>query len=285
VRRFNASTSQLVLWDDHETHNNWYPEGRYADQRYQEQSSALLSARGRAAFLEYQPIRQLARDRERIYRAQRLGPLVEVLAWDMRSYRGANSPNRQMELTPESAILGARQVTWLQNRLAASTATWKVIASDMPLGLIINDRAGSEAVANGDAGPPLGRELEIAALLKFIKDKAIQNVVFITADVHYAAAHYYDPAAAKFSEFVPFWEFIAGPAHAGTFGPGQFDATFGPQLKFVGIPKGMKGNRPPSDGLQFFGTLEIAAGSRVLTAKLHNVAGKELYAVELEPDA
>jgi alkaline phosphatase D len=103
--------------------------------------------------------------------------------------------------------------------------------------------------------------------------------------VHYAAAHYYDPAAAKFSEFNPFWEFVAGPAHAGTFGPGQLDATFGPQLKFLGIPRGMKGNRPPSEGLQFFGTLEIAAASRVLTAKLHNVAGKELYAVDLEPAA
>ena len=41
-----------------------------------EQSSALLSARARAAFLEYQPIRQFARDRERIYRTQRFGPLL-----------------------------------------------------------------------------------------------------------------------------------------------------------------------------------------------------------------
>src|SRR4029434_6045109 len=66
VRRFNASTSQLVLWDDHETHHNWITQGRYEDPRYREQSSALLSARARTAFLEYQPIRQLARDRERI---------------------------------------------------------------------------------------------------------------------------------------------------------------------------------------------------------------------------
>ena len=56
----------------------------------------------------------------------------------------------------------------------------------------------------GDGGMPLGRELEIADLLKFIKDQAIANVVFITADVHYAAAHYYDPGQAKFSEFTPF---------------------------------------------------------------------------------
>jgi alkaline phosphatase D len=283
VRRYNSAVSQLVLWDDHETHNNWFPQGRHEDPRYQEQSSALLSARARVAFLEYQPIRQFARDRERIYRSQRFGPLLEIFAWDMRSYRGPNSQNRQTELNAESAILGVTQLGWLKSRLAASTATWKVIASDMPLGVIVTDKHGSEAVANGDNGPPLGRELEIADLLKFIKDKAIRNVVFITADVHYAAAHYYDPALAQFTEFAPFWEFIAGPAHAGTFGPGQLDATFGLQLKFLSIPQGMKGNRPPSDGLQFFGTIQIAGASRVLTAKLHNIAGQELFSVDLPP--
>jgi alkaline phosphatase D len=283
LRRFNASVSQLVLWDDHETHNNWYPQGRFEDRRYAEQSSAVLSARARAAFLEYQPIRQLARDRERIYRRQRFGPLLEIFAWDMRSYRGPNSQNRQAELTPESAILGAEQLAWLKTRLAASTATWKIIASDMPLGLNISDRNGFEAVANRDDGPPLGRELEIADLLRFLKERSIRNVVFITADVHYAAAHYYDPALAKFTEFNPFWEFVAGPAHAGTFGPGQLDATFGPQLKFLGIPRGMRGNRPPSEGLQFFGTLKIDPVSKTLAARLHNVAGRELFSVDLEP--
>jgi len=283
VRRFNRSVSQLVLWDDHETHNNWFPQGRYEDSRYTEQSSALLSARARTAFLEYQPIRQFRRDRERIYRSQRFGPLLEVFAWDMRSYRGPNSANRQTTLDADSAILGADQVSWLKSRLAASTATWKIIASDMPLGLVVPDKHGYEAVANADDGPPRGRELEIADLLKFVKDKAIRNVVFITADVHYAAAHYYDPAQAKFSDFNAYWEFVAGPAHAGTFGPGKLDATFGPQLKFLSIPPGMKANRPPSEGLQFFGALQIAAASKVLTAKLHNIAGKELYSVDLEP--
>jgi alkaline phosphatase D len=45
----------------------------------------------------------------------------------------------------------------------------------------------------------------------------------------------------------------------------------------------MKANRPPSDGLQFFGMLNFAAASKVLTAKLHNIAGQEIYSVDLEP--
>ena len=118
----------------------------------------------------------------------------------------------------------------------------------MPLGLTVTDGPLFEAVANGDAGPPLGRELEIAGLLKFIRDQRIRNVVFVTGDVHYCAAHHYDPARAAFTDFHPFWEFVAGPAHAGTFGPARLDKTFGPEVRFLGIPAGMKPNRPPSEG-------------------------------------
>ena len=75
-------------------------------------------------------------------------------------------------------------------------------------------------MANGDGGPPLGRELEIADLLRFLRKERVRNVVWITGDVHYAAAHHYHPERARFTDFDPFWEFVAGPLHAGTFGPG-----------------------------------------------------------------
>jgi ABC transporter, phosphonate, periplasmic substrate-binding protein/PhoD-like phosphatase len=116
-------------------------------------------------------------------------------------------------------------VQWLKRALLNSRATWKVIASDMPLGLQVPDILGFEAWANGD-GSALGRELELADLLQFIKYNAIKNVVWLTADVHYAAAHLYDPAQAQFTDFNPFWEFVAGPLHAGTFGPNKLDNTF-----------------------------------------------------------
>ena len=117
----------------------------------------------------------------------------------------------------------------------------------MPIGVVVRDAPSNfEAVANGDNGAPLGRELEIADLLRFIKQRRVRNVVWITGDVHYCAAHHYDPARARFTEFDPFWEFVAGPLHAGTFGPNELDATFGPEVRFVGIPPGMKPNRPPS---------------------------------------
>ena len=126
VRRFNAEVAQIVMWDDHEVHDNWYPnEVLETDSRYQVKSVALLAARAKRAFFEHHPIRLGCEDAERVYRAYSHGPAVEVFALDMRSYRGANSPNRQPSLGPDSAILGAAQVEWLKQRLAASTATWK----------------------------------------------------------------------------------------------------------------------------------------------------------------
>jgi alkaline phosphatase D len=166
--------------------------------------------------------------------------------------------------------------------LAGSRALWKVVATDLPLALVVGDGKGRyEAFANGEPGAPLGRELEIADLLRFIRDRRIRNVVWITGDVHYCAAHHYDPARATFTEFSPFWEFVAGPLHAGTFGPNSLDPTFGPEARFNGVPPGFKGNRPPSDGLQFFGTMKIEARTRAMTVGLHNLAGEVIYKVEL----
>jgi alkaline phosphatase D len=246
---------------------------------------ALLAARAKRAFLEHNPIRCHGDDLERVYRRISFGPLLDVFAIDMRSERAANSANTQPTAGPETALLGRAQLDWLKQGLARSGAAWKVVASDMPLGLVVGDGPGQfEAVANGDAGPPLGRELEIAELLSCLRAERASNVVWITGDVHYAAAHHYDPERARFKDFDPFWEFVAGPLHAGTFGPAALDPSFGPAVRFLGIPEGMKPNRPPSEGLQFFGTLDIDHRARVLTARLYDVAGRVLYSVELPPE-
>ena len=283
-RAFQAEVSWVMQWDDHEVLNNWYPGEVHDDKRYAVKDVTLLAARARRAFLEYAPLRVPAAGPARIHRSISYGPSLDVFVVDLRSYRGANSPNRQARLSPGARILGAAQLRWLKGALAASRATWKVIACDMPIGLAIPDGLHSEAVANGEPGPPLGRELEIAELLRFVAQRRVRNVVWVTADVHYAAAHHYHPDRASFRGFDPFWEFVAGPLHAGTFLPTPLDATFGPEVKFVSVPPDMKPNRPPSEGRQFFGRGSIAAGSEVLTVGLHDREGRLLYSVDLLPE-
>jgi alkaline phosphatase D len=282
MRRCAAEVPLVALWDDHEVLNNWYPTQILDDSRYTEKSVALLSARAKAAFLEHVPMRFAADDPERVYRSIRYGPSLELFALDMRTYRGANSPNRQTTLGDASAFLGPAQLAWLKQSLRASSATWKVVAADMPLALVVRDgETAFEAVANGDDGGPLGRELEIADLLSFLKRERVRNVVWITGDVHYAAAHHYSPERARFRDFDPFWEFVAGPLHAGSLPPGVLDPTFGPEARFAGTPPDLKPNRPPSDGFQFFGTITIGADT-VATVKIHDLRGQTLFRVELE---
>jgi alkaline phosphatase D len=135
-----------------------------------------------------------------------------------------------------------------------------------------------EAVANADAGAPLGRELEMADILGFIKQANIENIVWLTADVHYAAAHYYDPKRAAIPDsFLPFWEFVAGPLHSGSFGPNALDGTFGPEVKFqFAPPTGSKLPLAPSDGKQSFGTVRVSARSKQLTVDLRGLDGRVL---------
>ena len=276
----------LAQWDDHEVTNNWSP-SKELPAAYKERNIALLAARSARAFHEMYPMREGITEPGRVYRTLNYGPHLDVFMLDERSYRGANGPNQETDYGPESFFLGPAQLAWLKRGLMNSRATWKVIASDMPLSIIVYDDArnkkGSEAVAQGD-GPPRGRELEIADLLRFIKTSGVVNTVWLTADVHYAAAHYYNPDKAQFQEFDPFWEFVAGPLNAGTFGPNELDKTFGPEVKFTGIPPGMKPNRPPSAGLQFFGTLRVHAKSRLLSVGLHDLSGQAIFSLDLPPE-
>jgi alkaline phosphatase D len=290
-RRFASEVPFLVQWDDHETRNNWYPQQTLGDTRYTVRSAALLSARAKQAMLEYNPFRLDAADPERIYRAFSYGPSLDVFMLDERSYRGPNTPNRQSALTEESAFLGSAQMTWLRDALKRSKATWKAIASDMPISLVVPDlnpdvpKGTFEAWANADNGPPSGRELEVADLLRFIKQNSIKNVVWFTADVHYAQATRYDPAKAQFADFDPFWEFVAGPINAGTFGPNGLDLTFGPELKFVSVPQDNKQNRAPSVGQQYFGIAKIDGATQAMRVSLHDLNGKQIYALDLTPEA
>lgn len=289
VLAFNAEVPMFAQWDDHEVVDNWSPsKDLIGDDRYTVKSVPLLAARANRAFQEMMPIRANPAEPGRVYRKIAYGPLLDVFFLDLRSYRGPNGPSMEYALTPESRLLGDQQVKWLKRELAGSKATWKVIACDMPLGVIVWDdwreQAGAEAVANGDDGPAKGRELEIADLLRFIKTAGIDNTVWLTADVHYTAAHYYDPSRARFQDFNPFWEFVSGPLHAGTFGPNGLDMTFGPEVKYVKAPTAEQGvNLPPSMGLQFFGIVDIDGDNEQMTVRLMDRNDNELYAVTLDP--
>ena len=289
ARAFNSQVPMIVQWDDHDVMNNWSP-GTDPTLRpgYTERSIALLAARAKRAMFEYLPIRSHPDEAERVYRSYRYGPSAEVFVLDQRSYRAANGANRQETAGPQSRMMGTAQLAWLKQSLASSRSTWKIIASDMPLGLLVGDGQVNgvpawEAWANGP-GAPMGRELELADLLSFVKRQKIKNLVWVTADVHYSAAHYYDPKSAVFKDFNGFWEFVGGPLHAGTFATNGTDPTFGITPVFNSTSAATKPNRPPSEGLQFFGTLTIDPRTERMTAALWNLKNDKLWSQELDAE-
>jgi alkaline phosphatase D len=282
VRRFAAEVPVFAQWDDHEVVNNWYPGEILDDPRYTEKNVDVLAARAREAFFDCLPIRGQANDS--IHRVIPYGPDLELFFLDLRTYRAANSANDQPVAGADTAFLGRAQLEELERRLIASRATWKIICSDMPLGLIVRDGPKHfEGLANDDAGAARGRELELASLLRTLHRAKVRNLVWLTADVHYAASHHYSPDRAQFRDFDPFWEFVSGPLHAGTFGPNKLDATFGPEVRFTSLPPNFKGGGGPAAGLQFFGSVHLDAATKALTVSHHNSAGANLWSVTLDP--
>ena len=278
LRAFNAEVPMFAQWDDHEVTDDWWPGRQLTRNRYREKSASVLAARGCRAFHEFMPMRLVAAEPSRIYRKIAYGPLLDVLMLDMRSYRGPNTAPSATGHAPGARCLGPAQVAWLKRELLHSSATWKVIAADLPIGLL-----NSDAVAQGD-GPPRGRETEIADILSFIRRAGIRNTVWITADMHYTAAHYYDPGNAVFQDFTPFWEFVSGPLHAGTWGPGTLDNTFGPRAIYQrGCSQAQGENLAPCYGLQFFGHVAIDGATEAITVTLKDVDNQALWAVTLDP--
>ncbi|HEV7932944.1 MAG TPA: alkaline phosphatase D family protein [Actinomadura sp.] len=278
LRAFNAAVPMVYQWDDHEVLNNWYPGEILDDPHYTEKRVDVLAARARRAAIEYTPISIRPTSPGRIYRKLEHGALLDVFMLDMRTYKDPNGPNTS---TSGPGLLGAEQLAWLKRELRRSTARWKVIAADLPLGLVVPDGTAQEAVAQGDNGAPLGREREIADLLSYAKRHGISNMVWLTTDVHYTAAHYYDPAKAAFTDFDPFWEFVSGPLNAGGFGPSTLDGTFGPQLRFAKTPP--RPNTSPAEGHQFFGEVGIDAATEMLTVRLRDLDGTVLFTTDLNP--
>lgn len=281
-RRFAATVPQVVQWDDHEVVNNWFPGESLAGQKregYTENDVNKLAGFASQAWQEWQPVLPSEAVDGRVYRKIPYGPELDVFVLDMRTYKDPNS-NAWNTDSPEG-ILGAQQTQWLIDGLNSSSATWKVVANDLPISIVVPDANSDpangpksmEAVAQGDNGAPLGREIAFSKILS--QTKNVPNIVYLTADVHYTAAISYAPERAAFRDFTPFWEFVSGPLHAGAFPESPLDGTFGAKYEYVHAPK--EANTSPAEGFQHFGEVTINPGDRTFTVNLRDARGQSLY--------
>jgi alkaline phosphatase D len=151
TQRLLSGTSLYVIWDDHEVADNYDPWDP-------------LAPIGRKAFFDYWPVRRDPSESDRIYRSFRWGRAVELFLLDTRQYRDYSA----------GTILGKEQKQWFLEALSASNASFKFVASSVPFSSPLGDKWG---------GYPSERD----EILQLIRDKQITGVIFLTADLHYAA--------------------------------------------------------------------------------------------------
>ncbi len=276
VRAASAKIPLFSIWDDHEVHNNWFPGQTLDDERYREKRTSELMIPARRAMWDYTPTLRPADGP--MYRVVHWGPLVDIFFVDGRSERSPNT-------NPPAAggMLGTKQADWLIAELSVSRATWKIIAMNSPLGLPIAElgrdgRLELDGYAN-ENGPPKEREVELARILSTLKTRGVKNVVFVTADVHYAAVHRFDPGKAQFKDFDPFYELIAGPMHATAFPLKAFDDTFGPELVWTNAEDKWG---TPAEPRQSFGLLRIDKKTRALGITFVDGFGHDLHSLTID---
>jgi alkaline phosphatase D len=147
-----SQTSLYLIWDDHEVENNY------------DQSTSLLPI-GRTAFFDYWPITRYPDNPDRLYRSFRWGKAVELFILDVRQYRNIE----------EGTILGEEQKEWFLKALKSSNALFKFIATSVPISVQgSKDKWGGFVVDRDE-------------VLAYINYYEIPGVIFLSADVHYAA--------------------------------------------------------------------------------------------------
>lgn len=248
-----AYTPIYAMIDDHEVTND-FAGGAAAgsDARFTQTSGLInetqLYRNGLQAFTEYNAIQARAYPmvgdartdgRPDLYRMQRFGDVAAMFMLDARSFRDQELPAVRnpfdpalvgafltSAFNPARTILSQRQTQRLLSDLLSAHSTgvtWKFVFVPEPmqnLGVI------------GAADRFEGYAAERTAILKFIEDHQISNVVFVSADIHGTLVNNLT------YQLSPLHPQVATRAFEITTGSVAFDAPFGPTVLALaaGIP-------------------------------------------------
>ena len=185
LQAMHAAHTFMGIWDDHEVEDNYagdHPGDQADDRRVGFHTRRLNAYR---AYFEHMPFRRPVRQGLPLYRTIPLGTHAELILIDSRQYRDDQPCGDQLLVPCPSAeddprtLLGPTQKEWLKGKLKASTASWKLIANQV---MIMGFDAGPGTPINKDQWDGYGMERK--EILGFIRDQGIQDVSFLTGDIH-----------------------------------------------------------------------------------------------------
>jgi len=157
LRALHQRHAMVATIDDHEvTDNAW--SGGAVNHDAGEGDFAARRAAAMQAYFEWMPIRRTGGEAEpgRVWRRLGLGGLADLFVLDERTYRSAQVQGARGDLfvtdpavaDPARTMLGAEQLAFLEDGLAASTATWKLVANPVMFApLVLTDPPDADPAA------------------------------------------------------------------------------------------------------------------------------------------
>jgi alkaline phosphatase D len=233
-----GSTPWYATWDDHDFGRNDV-DGRLPGK-----------ANSRRAFVEYHANPSYGDGTQGIYTSFRRGP-IEVFLLDTRYFAATEPSPFAMH---EPSLLGRTQWDWLRQKLADSTAPFKVLAC----GMVWNAALRPGKVDSWGSYPH-----ERRALFEFIGENRITGVILVGGDVHRSRVIRHEVAGLAGYDLT---ELITSPMHDRIIA-----AANAPHPGLV-----MDMGEPYS-----FLLLTADSARARLSAKFSNAAGDDLYTLEL----
>jgi alkaline phosphatase D len=183
LRRAHQNHPFLVVWDDHEIANDCYVEGAQNHQPEIEGDWEKRKYAAKKAYFEWMPIRN-----ERVDRSISCGSLADIFLLDER----LAGRTKQLEVDDpdfyncDRTILGEEQYNWFIDNLVQSSASWKLVISQVNISHWNVQRAHIKMPKTKDkwTGYPCERD----KMLQSIIENSMDNIVVLSGDNHSSMA-------------------------------------------------------------------------------------------------
>lgn len=186
LRAIHQQHPFVTIWDDHESANNAYVDGAQNHDPATEGDWNDRKAAAKKAYFEWLPIRESAD--QNIHRTLHYGNLADLILLDTRLEGRDQQAEADTSLfgSPNRTMLGQVQREWFLNQLQAPNTQWKIVGNQVifsPLLIQILLGVTPQAIELiNDTWE--GYRYERDSIASFIEHHQLQNVNFITGDIH-----------------------------------------------------------------------------------------------------
>jgi alkaline phosphatase D len=229
------NTSMYSQADDHEVVDDYGGKWSYWTSATKNRTGfPNVVKAGIDAFFNFSPIDRNKNEPNRIYRSFHWGKDLDLFLLDMHSYRSRDD----LPDTPQNnkTLIGKEQLQWLEQSLLNSTATWKVISSDVPTTIpsCYNKKVGCDNWATYTTNSTFSKIFtrERSEFLRFLDDHNIKNVVVVTTDVHFPTNILVEDDPNHDGEKLIYYELVSGPISAIALKASPPDPTINATAKF-----------------------------------------------------